>query len=1437
MQSGTLDAKRLDAGSRTIRKIVSAIMTILFLSVFISGCAGSAVNQTGEPVMFTSFRDIPGVTAEEIAAIEALQRQYEQGLFEYFIYGMTLGTEAFIKDNGDIGGYSVLLCEWLTELFGIQFRPRLFSLSVLLQQLDSFDIDFFGNMMRTGEYYQRYFTTDTISERRFVTMRLAGSHCLNEISLVRPLRYAFLADSPIQDIVASMLERGTYEIVWMINNTEAHQALINGDVDVFVTTSAAEAYFIYHFNVIMEDFLPLVFNPVSMATANPALAPIISVVNRALRNGAAAHLGYLNTKGYWDFLSHRLALLFTEEEFNYIQSHPEVPIVTSAVNYPLSFLNRRSGEWQGIFIDLLDEVSLLTGLTFKIINDENIDWPRTQELLLSGQAAIIPELSWSRDRVGKFLWSNTVIKNDYIALISRLDYRCVTLNDITHIRTGVARDTWFTGTFMRWFPYHTNLVEYENIDAAFTALRNGEVDLVLSTQRRLMFLTHLQELADYKANFVFNQPIETRFGFNIEEEVLRSIIDKSLSIIDKSSIVDSWMRRTFDHRAKMAEAQRPWFIGAITLSLLVLALTLILFYRSRRVGKYFKNLVKERTHELELQTATLSAIFDSSADLIFCKDLDLRYTRCNKSTGDFLNIHPEDIIGKFDTELFAERPDVVQELSIEDKRVISEKQPIVFETKLKTGDNKEMLLETIKSPLMQNGKVIGLMAIARNITERRKTEDALAQQTAMLTTLIDSIPDLIFTKDLNLCFTQCNESFAQHFGQSKEFFIGKTNAESLGLNAEITEEFDKSDREVINENRTFVLEEYIPGANGVNKLYETINTPLLLNDSVTGILIIARDITKRKEMERKLASNYEYSNKLSNTLTNITKSPAVFAGILSDAADIITQEGCFALNTCRVGIWYLAKNGEFLRNFSCYSSYTKDHFIQDDFDLVHRQLYAKTLKSERLIVTNNAKEEMYDIMIDGYGDDLVAMLDAPIQVDGKLAGVVCVEQDRTEEYLEKREWTIEEQNFASSLADIMAVAMYCSERRKAHDDAERASKIKSTFLANMSHEIRTPMNSIVGFSELALDGKTSPKTRDYLGKIIENADGLLQIISDVLDFSKVEAGRMELENIPFDLHELFISCRMIIMPKAEEKGIKLHFYAEPSIEKKLLGDPTRLRQVLLNLLSNAVKFTHTGIVKLKAAVTGLSNDNIKLYFEVKDSGIGMTAEQIEKIFEPFAQAEAGTTRKYGGTGLGLTITKKILEIMGGTLSVESTLGVGSKFSFDLELKTTDAPQEKYNKHKVVHSGFEKPTFDAEVLLCEDNVMNQEVIREHLTRVGIKTVLAENGKIGVDIVQSRKEKKEKQFDLIFMDIHMPVMDGIEAAEKILALDTGVPIVALTANIMSTDMEIYMASGMKDCVGKPFTSQELWHCLTKYLKPIVQQKLDTQSAQGSIEEREF
>jgi len=268
--------------------------------------------------------------------------------------------------------------------------------------------------------------------------------------------------------------------------------------------------------------------------------------------------------------------------------------------------------------------------------------------------------------------------------------------------------------------------------------------------------------------------------------------------------------------------------------------------------------------------------------------------------------------------------------------------------------------------------------------------------------------------------------------------------------------------------------------------------------------------------------------------------------------------------------------------------------------------------------------------------------------------------------------------------------------------------------------------------------------------------------------------------------------------------------------KLLLGDPARLRQVLLNIVSNAVKFTEHGTIKISSSVTKITDTTMTICWEVKDNGIGMTADQITRVTEPFMQADSSITSKYGGTGLGIPIIKGILDMMGGELAIESSPGAGSKFSFELTFDTIEVKD--IVPKQPVAPNTEKPHFSGEVLVCEDSDMNQLVISKHLQRLGLTCITANNGQDGVDIVASRIKNGEKPFDLILMDIYMPIMDGLDAAAAIIKLGCPTPIVAITANVMPDDIKIYRKSGMLDCIGKPFATQDLLNVLYKYLPAV-------------------
>jgi len=976
-----------------VQAIFSCIVFLLSV-LFLSCNSGSVSNYYDISLPYSSINEIPGITIEEIHAIESLQKR---GLS--FVYGMTPSTEAFISiENYAIGGFSELLCDWLTSLFGIQFKPAVFNWGELIAGLETGAIDFTGVLSPTEERRKTYFMTSPIVQRTLMYYRIKGSQSFSVIEAARPLRFIFLsgAVTPVQ-LTASGAYKD-FESIYVSSFDAAYELLKAGAGDAFFGENSAEFAFDAYGDVVFDNFYPMVFSPVSISTMNKELEPIITVMQKVLYNGGLQYLASLYNHGYQEYLKHKLYSRLTSGERAYLRTNPVVKFAAELDNYPLCFYNTQEKQWQGIAFDIMSNITALTDIHFYRINADNqyIDWSVMVKMLEDedDDLSMLTELIQTEDRHGRFLWPKTAIITDNYALLSKSEFPNITVNEILNIKIGLAKGTAYAELFKEWFPEHEFTVDYESSAEAFAALDKGEVDMVMSSQYRFLLLTNYRGFPDYKANVIFDHTFDSTFGFNKNETLLCSVVDKALALIDLHGISSQWMSRTFDYRVKILQAQMPLMFG-IPAFLFGLFFLLFLLYRRYNESKRFENQVQERTIELNKSQAELKA--------------------------------------------------------------------------------------------------------------------ALAA-------------------------------------------------------------------------------------------------------------------------------------------------------------------------------------------------------------------------------------------------------------------------------------------------------------------AKSANSSKSIFLANMSHEIRTPMNSIMGFSELAMDSDISPKTRDYLEKIHQNSEWLLQIINDILDISKIESGKMELEHIPFDIHELFASCRTLVMPKAVEKGVMLHFYAEPSVGRRPLGDPTRLRQVFVNLLSNAIKFTHSGMIKLLSDIVSTGDNTLTMHFEIKDSGIGMTSDQIEKIFDPFTQAESGTNRKYGGSGLGLAITRNIVEMMGGKLSVDSVLGVGSKFYFNLTFETIPVTEEEKLEKKMMFKEIKKPSFEGEVLVCEDNEMNQFVICEHLSRVGLMSVVAEDGKVGVEMIMKRMLSGQKQFDLVFMDMHMPVMDGFEASAEIVKLGAKIPMVAMTANVMAEDIEVYNASGIHDYLGKPFASQELWRCLLKYFKPL-------------------
>ena len=414
-------------------------------------------------------------------------------------------------------------------------------------------------------------------------------------------------------------------------------------------------------------------------------------------------------------------------------------------------------------------------------------------------------------------------------------------------------------------------------------------------------------------------------------------------------------------------------------------------------------------------------------------------------------------------------------------------------------------------------------------------------------------------------------------------------------------------------------------------------------------------------------------------------------------------------------------------------------------------------------------------------------------------------------------WHVRSEQLRAELRRInrgleVAIEERTAELRQARDAAFRASQAKTEFLANMSHEIRTPMNAVLGTTAMLLESGLTEEQQSLAKVIDRSGRDLLLIINDVLDFSKLEAGKLRVETIPFDLHDTVRGVVDLLRAKAEARQVRLGLKIADDVPVMVVGDPARLRQILTNLLDNALKFTEHGYVL--GHVSALSGDLVS--FVIRDSGIGIPAEKLATIFEKFTQADTSTTRKFGGTGLGLAICRQLVEMMGGAIGVESRLGEGARFWFTARLGTADPTVPEVEKKPAPMP----PVLRGRVLLVEDNAVNREVALAALASLGCTVEVAEDGLAAV----SRAARE--QYDVILMDCEMPGLDGYEAARAIRAREatsvttrTGrVPIVALTASALATDRERALRAGMDEHLSKPFTREDLGRNLARWLAPL-------------------
>jgi len=661
-------------------------------------------------------------------------------------------------------------------------------------------------------------------------------------------------------------------------------------------------------------------------------------------------------------------------------------------------------------------------------------------------------------------------------------------------------------------------------------------------------------------------------------------------------------------------------------------------------------------------------------------------------------------------------------------------------------------------PEKEDLELMSLIASAISIEEdRKRTAKEILDHESIYRTLFENSPSGIIYENSEGKIIDCNNAVLKIFGYTKNEFVGKSVTDLVPK--VFVDEVKENIRKILS---GVILDHIVTNIrkDGSYCFLSLRETKILLPNRTYGILVIVNDITERREIEIALRQSEEKYRSLVENINEV-----IFS---------IDLEGKFT---------YISP---LIYQFA---SYDVEEIIGTPItDYIHPDDIESLMESFQKSLSGVSEPFEFRV-IDKNGNIKYVRTTSKLQYENETpSGLYGV------------------------MIDITQAKEFEEELKKAKEEAESAAKIKSDFLATISHEIRTPMNGVIGMTNLLFNTEMNSEQREYVDTIKSSGELLLSLINDILDFSKIESGKLKLDNQPCNIRKCVDEVCNAFNITAKEKNLELKYFAGEEIPDSIITDSARLKQILSNLISNAIKYTERGKVTVSVTGTKLNKENIELKISVKDTGIGIPKESIHQLFQPFSQLDSSSTRKFGGTGLGLIISKNLVEMMKGKIKVESKPGIGSDFYFTFVCKFSDDNNKLDFKKKPLnfHLADEIPL---NILLVEDNLINQKVTTRLLKRFGYTIDIAENGLKALEAV------KKKNYDLIFMDVQMPEMDGIEATKQIIRMfpEKSCPIIiAMTAAVMKGDRERCLSAGMNDYIPKPVLPEVVQNAIEKWGK---------------------
>jgi PAS domain S-box-containing protein len=797
----------------------------------------------------------------------------------------------------------------------------------------------------------------------------------------------------------------------------------------------------------------------------------------------------------------------------------------------------------------------------------------------------------------------------------------------------------------------------------------------------------------------------------------------------------------------------------------------------------------------------LHALMDNLPDIIYFKDAGSRFLRINKALANYFGLSdPAQAIGKTDFDFFTKEHTGLA--FADEQQIIRTGQPVVGKVEKRAWlDGRVRWLSTTKMPLRdKDATIVGTFGVSRDITEGKLAEVRLRESEQRWRNLTEALPQLVWSALPDGACDYFSTQWTEHTGAAEAELLGWRWLQTL--HPEDREPTRQFWLESVAGRHPYDVEYRVRRRDGEYRWFKTRGVPI--RDGSGNIVKwfgTCTDITDLRQTEEALRASEER-----------------FRGTFENAA---------------VGIAHTHPTGRFLRvneKFCAIVGYPREVLLQKTFqDITHPDDMAASLDPFTAVFRGESPGfELEKRYLRKDGSPVWVELFVSLQRDaaGQPAYAIAV------------------------LQDISERMRLVGELRQAKEAAEAANRAKDDFLANVSHEIRTPMNAILGMTELALDTPLTEDQRQCLKTVKSGADNLLSIINDLLDFSKIEAGKLELDPSDFSLRAALGDTLHALAVRAHAKGLGLICYVQPDVPDALVGDAGRLRQILLNLMGNAIKFTDNGevvvtvkIADFRSKISDLKTENApsadlqsaicNLQFSIRDTGIGIPQDSQERIFRAFEQEDASTTRKYGGTGLGLTIASRLVALMGGEITVDSEPGRGSTFAFTAGFGQPHAPVEvcsgdlavtgdnaasdepscslTLSPDPLVSSSSSRPL---RILAAEDNEFNAQLLEQLLGRRGHRVRLAKNGREALALAE------RETFDLLLLDVHMPELNGFQVVEAIRERERTagghLPVIALTARARREDREQCLAAGMDDFLAKPIQADGLWAAIDRVVR---------------------